>query len=455
MTRVRPVERTDPLLDNPHKGCATFQRFAGDPTEPDEQWSEEGPLRFVPRPRPGAPPPPVATGYLPATISYCRWFWEVLEPRDGRLDWSMVRGALAAAAARGQTLQVRLMPFGSHGQPRLPGWYRRRYPVHRSVLQGRARPFPEPDYGGEAYRDRWGRVITEFGRLFDGHPALESVDLAYIGPWGEGAGEMPQERIESFTDCYARAHPRTPLLVNLDGPQFAAGLRRGCGWRCDCFGDLRTEGGIYVPGKTGWNHTFDAYPQAVAAAGATDIWKARPVTFESCATPLGWWRRGYDLDLIMQQGEKFHVSVFMPKSCPIPVPWLDPLARFCDRIGYRFVMRQAAWADGPVRRADGFRPACWIENTGVAPVAWPYRLAFRLRRGRRTLVLVSEADARGWLPGDAIVEDRLAIPRTLPAGRYDLAAGLVVPGETVSKVSFANRGVGADRWLALGEVRVA
>ena len=46
------------------------------------------------------------------------------------------------------------------------------------------------------------------------------------------------------------------------------------------------------------------------------------MTFESCATPLGWWRRGYDLDLIVRQGYKFHVSVFMPKSCPIPVPWL-------------------------------------------------------------------------------------------------------------------------------------
>ena len=109
--KARFTERTSPLLTNPHKGCATFQRFNGDPLNEGTRWSEEGPLTFPEAPR------EVADQYLPSTVAYCRWFWVVFEPEEGRFDWSAVEQSLATARARGQTLQVRLMPHGSQGQP--------------------------------------------------------------------------------------------------------------------------------------------------------------------------------------------------------------------------------------------------------------------------------------------------------------------------------------------------
>ncbi len=447
--KTRPRELSSPLLTNPGKGCATFQRFDGDPLNAGERWSEEGPLAFPARRFPGAAP-----GYLPSTVAYCRWFWDAIERSDGRLNFRMVEGALRTARVRGQTVQVRLMPFGAHGQPQLPGWYRRRYGVRSGKAKGRRYVYLEPYYENDEYLERWGRVIVEFGRRFDGHPELESVDLAYIGPWGEGAGDMSPGTIERFTALYADAHPRTPLLVNSDGEQFAAGIRHGTGWRCDCFGDLRSSGDRYEPEATGWNHTYESYPMAVAHARAAEAWRTRPVAFETCSVPLTWRRRDYDLDLIMRQGYKFHCSVFMPKSNEIPAEWLRPLAEFCDRIGYRFVLRHARW-ERSARRGGRLAIQLWIENTGVAPAYRDWRLAFRFRQGARAVVVETGHDARSWLPGDAWLEPTLPVPATLGRGAAVLEAGLVRPGTSYPRLRFATEGADRDGWLPLGPLRLS
>ncbi len=448
IVKVRPAEMRRPLLDNPGKGCATFQRFNGDPINPGEKWSEEGPLAF-PRPK-----FKIAPRYLPSSVSYCRWFWEVLEPREGIFDWTMIEGALKAAKARGQTLQVRLMPFGASGQPQLPEWYARKYATRTGSKPERRYVFLEPDYSKEEYFRTWGKVIREFGRRFDGHPDLESVDLAFIGPWGEGAGDMPRRFVERFVELYVKCHKKTALLTNIDGYQFPAGIARGTGWRCDCFGDLRTKGQMYVPGAPGWNHTYDAYPRDVAKAGAQDAWKTQPVVFETCSTPLTWEKRNYDLDMIIRQGLKSHVSVFMPKSCPIPKAYMRPLAEFCDRIGYRFVLRQALY-ETPVRRNGRLSLKLWIENTGVAPIYRPYDLAVRMKSARAAAAVVIQRDIRGWLPGDVWLEKRIEVPARLGPGPVELWAGLVDPKSLGPKVKFANETANSAGWLPLGRFRVS
>jgi len=446
--KARPQESTTPLLTNPGKGCATFQRFNGDPLNRGTGWSEEGPLAF-----PEAEDD-VAAGYLPSTVSYCRWFWDVLEPESGRLDFSMVDGALATARARGQSLQVRLMPFGAHGQPQLPDWYRARYRTRVSREHGPTKTFLEPAYDRAEYFDRWGRVIGEFGRRFDGHPDLESVDIAFIGPWGEGAGHPKQQTVDRFIRLYHSVHRKTTVLTNTDGPQFAAGVRRGTGWRCDCFGDLRRRGG----GDLGWNHTFEAYPQQVHAARASEVWRTRPVVFETCATPLTWHQTWFtepgDLDLVLQQGYKFHVSVFMPKSNLIPGPYLKPLAAFCDRIGYRLVLRQARWA-AAVRRGSKLPIQGWIENTGVAPIYRKVVPSLRIVRGRGEAVVPLKGDPRTWLPGDAFVDQAVSVPSTLSRGRAELFIGLVDVRAARPLVRFANEGTDAAGWLPLGDFRIS
>lgn len=445
MLKARPAEMTAPLLSNPGKGCATFQRFNGDPLYPDERWSEAGPLEFPPRVC------DVAEQYLPTTVAYCRWFWEKFEPADGSFDWSMVEGALRTARERGQTLQVRLMAHGADRQPALPDWYVKHYPTRRPG-DGRYTHL-QPVYDGPHFFERWGRVIAEFGKRFDGHPELESVDIAIAGPWGEGAGECSEAALAQFTDLYVRSHPRTPVLCQTDGPQFKIGIERGLGWRCDGFGDQKRSNVPEVPAHLGWNHTFDAYPQMVIRAGAADRWKTRSVTFETYSTPLDFYNKQYDVGFMIQQGLKHHLSIFMPKSTPIPRPWLEPLAQFCDRMGYRFVLRQAKW-QSETTRGGVWAYEVWIENTGVAPVYKPYRPAFRLQFDRGCAVVPVAGDPRLWLPGDALVEGSVALPQDLPTGTAQVAFGLLHPTEERVAVRFASEGADRDGWLGLGAVTV-
>lgn len=317
--KVRPKEMSG-FLRNPHKGCSTFQRFEGDGMYKGLGWSEVGPVEFPEREFEG-----VAPGYLPSSVAYCRWFWELFEPEEGRYDWSVIERALQVAKERNQTLQVRLMPHGSSKQPKVPQWYRDRYKTVERDTHGRGTLCNCPVYDSPEFLDKWGGVVTDFGQRFDGHPQLESVDISYIGPWGEGAGECSEEAIEKMTQVYADAHPKTPLMTMISGHKMRAGVQRGTGWRLDCFGDIGIFQREGIPKDQWWMHHFDCYPMEVCKNGAQDAWMNGPITFESCGVPMKWFKLGFDLYWILKQGLKFHGTVFMPKSTKLPEEWMDDL----------------------------------------------------------------------------------------------------------------------------------
>jgi hypothetical protein len=443
--RVRPTP-SDAYLANPHKGCCTFQHFNGDPLFPGIGWSEEGPTSFPPAGR------SVAEGYLPSTVAYCRWFWKLMEPEKGKFDFSMIDGALETCGQRGQTLAVRLMPFGSARQPGVPDWYARQFPMEEN--RHKKAPFPAPVHDHPAYLEHFGGFMREFARRYDGNELLESVDVAYIGPWGEGAADITTETCRNFARLYAQAFVHTPRLALIAGDQMRESVALGSGWRCDCYGDLKGFGGPYVPKHLSWNHHFDCYPQAVALCGAADAWKTGPVHFETCWVPMFWRQQGFDLELILQQGLKFHGTYFMPKYTALPAEWMSRLAEFCRQLGYRFVFRQALY-EAQVKRGEQFRFECWIENVGVAPIYRRYELALRLRQDdKEHLIPLGHVDIRKWLPGDACLVEKVLLPAGLRPGWAELSIGLIDPKTKQAKVSFANREMYSDRWLPLEGLEV-
>jgi len=440
IAKARPNESREFLL-NPHKGCATFQHFNGDPLFPGTTWSEWGPTEFPPAEK------SVVEGYLPSTVAYCRWYWQTFEPEEGRFDWSMVEGALKTAGERGQTLQVRLMPHGSDEKSRLPDWYIRKYPT-RPGTQKRT-PYIEAVYGGPEYIEKWGNVIRAFGEKFDGRPDLESVDMAFIGPWGEGAGECSREAVEKITSTYMEAHKKTLLLAMSEEYKMEVGVKRGSGWRCDCFGDLLVRPAPEeVPEHLRWNHMYDLYPMAVCECKAQNAWMKGPVVFESCAVPMSWYQRKYDLDFIIEQGLKYHCTVLMPKYTALPEPWMDKLRKFSNDIGYRFVVRQFQ-CDGAAVRGVPFEYMAWIENVGVAPIYRRYDFALRFVQGKRSRVCRAKANILKWLPGDAFLRERAAVPKTFERGRVEVFAGVVERGGGAPKVRLANEDNDAEGWLHL------
>lgn len=458
--RVRPPA-TDAYLANPHKGCCTFQHFNGDALYDLMEYSEEGPTQFPPpvtrKKLTSGPDDLVVDGYLPTTVAYCRWFWDLMEPEKGKFDFSVIEKSLQVCKERGQKLAFRAMAFGGFFQPMAPKWYNDNYPVVEYKLEGweHAKLFmPEPN--SPQYLEHWGNFIRELGRRFDGHPDLENYTCAFVGPWGEGDANMSDEQITKFVDIFCEAFPKTQKIWEFSNRQMDIGLAkdpRG-GWRANSFGDVYGRGSDAVMLDVSWNHHYDAYPQSIFERGMTDKWKTGPVFFEVGGPPMWWYKQEYDLEFILQQGKKFHMTYFMPKYCRIPEALMPTMAKYCRELGYRFVFRQAKF-EALGSQAGPWHFDCWIENVGVAPIYRRYDFAIRFRQGDNSFIVpLKDVDIRTWLPGDFYLDRAIQLPKGLRAGLVELSVGLIDPQTQEAKVRFANKNAYSDRWLHLGKFEV-
>jgi hypothetical protein len=437
---VRPQPLAGPLR-NPGTGVQTFQRFRGQALNPGTGWSESGPLARLPE----AQPPP---DFPDSSIAYCRWFWRDVEPQRGQFLWGIVDLALEEARRHDQTLAVRLMPYGPE-EP-VPDWYRQSGARRAPVLPGDDGAVWHPDFSDPQYLAAWGAVVAGFGARYDGHPTLETVDISSIGFWGEGwSPHMPEfAHQRALLDLWLDALPGTLLLCNIDQVQaLRHATTRGAGWRLDCLGDMGARD-AYT-----WCHMLEKYPQQIARAGISEVWRRRPVSLEVCWVMATWHQRGWDIEEILAQALGWHASSINLKSSAIPPDWRAAFDEFTTRLGYRLLLRQACY-QGQVRRGHMSAIELLWHNAGVAPPYRPYRLALRLcGRGACTILeLPDTADA--WLPGDALVERRFYVAPELPEGEYALQLALLCPYRRTPAIRLAIGGRHDDGWYTLGPLQV-
>ena len=435
---VRPQEINDVLV-NPGIGFMTFQRFNGDRLNEGLKWTEGYPIEYQ-----------EFRGSLenenhPMTsIAYFRVYWKFLEPEQGKYRWEMLDKALETARQRGQTLMLRIAPYGTGKDNDVPDWYR--------ALAG---PEPEdkrriPKWRTDAenplYVKHFTAMVRALGTRYDGHPDLESVDLSIVGAWGEGAGSdlLTQPTREALVDAYVESFRNTPLVMLLtDEKTNKYGLSKASvGWRVDCLGDM---GGF----NPNWCHMLDYYPQAIVNFGMRDAWKKAPVSLEVCWVMQHWLNKGWDVDYIIDQSLKWHISSFNAKSSPVPREWEPHVNRWLNRMGYRFVLRKFTYP-AEVQQGGKLAFTSWWENKGVAPCYRKFPLALRLKNGERTAVLTTAADITTWLPGDNLYDDAVFVPPDLAPGNYDLDLALLDPRTGASKVKLAIAGVKNDGWYGLG-----
>jgi len=442
--RVRPHENKG-YLANPHRGTATFQRFNGDPVTPNWTWDDRhGPTAFAPFA--GDPATLAADRYPRTTLSYCRWAWGDLEPKKGAFRWEVIDGALAAARARGQTLQMRLQPF--LGASCMPDWYWDTGAAIDSAASTSGRRIP--DHNDPRYLQHFGDTIRMLGARYDGHPDLESFDIAYGGSCGETGGNSTPETAHALIDVFLASFRKTPLLSLLGTEGCIYGQRvsyRPLGWRTDCFGDIHFDGQGYVPDRLCWNHMYDAYPESVAQCGLQDAWCHAPVTLETCWTVPYWHERDWDLDFILDQGLRYHASVFMPKSSFFPEAWREKLDAFDRRLGYRFVLRQLRL---PLEAQPGqaFEVQAFLDNIGVAPIYRPYKLAYRFVQEGVERIVESAQNIRTWMPDrQTYFRETIILPSDLRLGEpAALSVGIVDPVTRRPVVRFAIEETDADGW---------
>ena len=358
---VRPKE-IDTVLVNPGMGVQTFQRFNGDALNAGLRWSEAGPTSVL---KPAA----VKPDFPESTISYCRWFWNVLEPEQGKYNWGIIDLALEQAREHHQTLNIRMMPYDQRHP--LPEWYQNSGARRANKPTDKDGKIWQPDFSDPLFLKYWGDLVAAAGARYDGNPHLEMVDISSVGYWGEGWSDyMPAFKYQKpLIDIYLKAFKRTPLLMNFDEQEaLTYGTEHGAGWRLDCWGDMRTPG---------WGAMLDNYPEQVVRAGIQNVWERSPVSLESCGVPGSWFKHGYDLNYILQQGLRWHVSSVNIKSSAIPPQWKKQFEEFEKQMGYRFILRRLEYPK-EVRPGAMMPVSMWFLNAGVAPVYRNYILAVEL-----------------------------------------------------------------------------
>jgi len=437
--RVRPDAAVEDL-NNPHEGTTTFQRFEGDALEADHRWHDErGPVTFASPPR-IAPQP---CDHYPATrVAYCRWPWRVLEPAKGTYRMEIIAQALAAAAARRQSLQIRFQPYVYDD---IPKWYQ--------ALGGRVLPggsVPEIDSNDPLYIRHWTDFVRAVGRTFNGHPNLESVDVAYAGRFGECGGNANETSSQKLVDAYIEAFSDTFLLsmIGTHGCRYAASLRLpNVGWRGDGFMDVKYRAPGVAPDDLIWHHMFDEYPRQLEECGLTETWKTAPVSLEPYATVHHLLAAGGfsgDIDWQLAQCLKYHPSTFMAKSVEIPEKWMAAFMRFNRNIGYQFHLHQMVL---PLEARPGTTVdvPVTIDNQGVAPIYRPYRLALRFVQDNVTAVVLFQEDIRRWLPDFRFFQEPIVIPPQINPGIARVDIGIVDAAHT-PVVKLAIRSVVDGGW---------
>lgn len=440
---VRPVP-IDDVLVNPGMGITTFNRFNGQTLNPPLTWSEVGPVTRVPQ---AATKP----DFPDTTIAYLRWYWNAFEPEQGKFRWDIIDLALEEARAHGQKLAIRLMPY-SNKDP-LPEWYQKSGARRANKPSDKDGDIWQPDFSDPLFLKYWGNVVSEAGKRYDGNPYLDSVDISSVGYWGEGwSPYMPAFPYQkALIDIWFDAFPHTTLLMNFDEPQaLTYGTSRGAGWRLDCLGDLRTKANdpYFQP------EMLDIYPQQVVRAGIQDVWQTRPVSLEVCGTVSEWKRDHFDVNYILDQALRWHVTSVNLKSSPIPDEWKPVFDSFEKKMGYRLLLRRLEYPKAVA--AGSMMPIhMWWLNLGVAPPYTSYPLAVQLRSATDSAVITVPVDVRKWLPGDAVFDGSLFIPENLKEGTYDFRVAMLDPRSGRPAVRFAIAGRDADGWYNEGQIRVA
>ena len=467
--KVYPKEIFD-VLNNPGIGFMTFQRFNGDTLNVGARWTEGFPIEYQ-----NFNGEFTNKNHPQTTIAYFRIYWRFLEPEQGKYNWPMIDKALQTAAERGQTLMLRVAPYGGDVAD-VPPWFREILGKEKTELLPKWRVDPEDP----RYAQYFGRFIAALGQRYDGHPDLESVDISIVGFWGEGAGTglLSQTTRVALLNSYLDNFKKTSLhflsnssgfdpAMQFEGTNIAASWPDGSrttgthiiGYRFDCLGDYNRDRRIpnNFNADTDRDHMQDFYPREIIKMGLADAWKKTPITYEICWTFTHWLEQfKWDKEIvshIFDEALKWHISSFNAKSSPVPDEWKPLVDKWLNKMGYRFVVRQFNYPSFVYRQGQLSFTSLW-ENVGVAPIYKDYQLVVRLRNAQKTITLPVNANIREWLPGDIVCDDKLYIPYDTPLGKYQLEIAIVAPASYEPRVKLAIEGKTSDGWYSMGEIEI-
>jgi len=380
-------------------------------------------------------------------VFYCGCRWKDIEAEEGVYDWSGLDAGLERAAKMGCTAVVRIAPYALAEHEDVPAWLRERFPEEPEF------PFWRIDPNTTPYPEYWARLIREFARRYDGHPVISSVDMAIVGAWGEGGGTefMDYDAMETIIRAYVDGFRHTPLQSLLHDPRSLECIRKcraKVGFRVDCLGDM---GGFH--GER-WSHMLDFYPENIENFEMGDAWRDAPVVFEACWHMNDWYIEGWDIDYIVDESLKWHISSYNGKATTVPEEWRGSVERWIRRMGYRFEIHQMCW-ESEGKAGEEWNVELLVLNTGVAPCYHNYSPVIRLSKDGFTAVLHPDEDIRRWMPDEEHFSAWcLKLPEGVPAGDYEVSLGFPTGLEERPALMLAIENEQVDGFYKMGHVRV-
>lgn len=377
-------------------------------------------------------------------VTYCGVRWKDMELEKGIYRWEILEKKLEEAKALGCTAIVRCSPYALSEEEDIPDWFRREYSEEPEFPFWRVDPLNSP------YVSYWSGFIGKFAEHFDGHPVISSVDMALVGAWGEGGGTefLPEENIRQIADAYMDNFKITPLQALLHDPKSIRIIRErreNIGFRVDCLGDM---GGFH---QEEWSHMLDFYPENICNFDMSEAWKKAPVVFEACWHMNDWYLQGWDIDYIIEESLKWHISSYNSKGTTVPEAWKSSVERWLKKMGYRFELRKLVY-NTAVKRGESLHIKGLWANTGVAPIYQRYPLVVRLKNEEAILRFTSREDIRSWLPDkDILWEEEFTL--TAKPGEYELEIGIETGIPEIGNLKLAIEGW-KDGYYCLGKIIV-
>ena len=159
--------------------------------------------------------------------------WADLEPSEGYYNWTAVDKALSNARNAGRTMIVRIFTNRSSSMQASPGWFFSSPGVSYYYPSGSR--YKSPVAWDPVYQQKFGRFLQAFGQRYNGNSAIEFVQIAGVGVYGEMymgsrnpsgyTAQKHKDAIRYWTDAWRNTFSSTKLgiAVNALGSNIAEG----------------------------------------------------------------------------------------------------------------------------------------------------------------------------------------------------------------------------------------
>ncbi len=424
---------------NPYIGFTSFQHFRNDAlysdliVKPENNMTETEHVECYPIPdyveENGR-----EQGYYPdSSVVYIRILWKEFEPERGSFNYAFIEDILDKARKNDQSVMFRLMPHSTRESDDVPDWVREIVDCPARPIGQRVKVSPSDPEFLRLFED----AIIAFAKRFDEDEALGFVDISFPGAWGEGSSceLFSRKDLEKLVDTYTDNFKNTLLIGQVTEPDLVnyANKSMPIGWRADCIGAAFAHD-YFVPDYE---------------AKMPEIWKKGHVSFESYWWLGEWKRQGWDIDMIISDTLKWHVSAFNAKSLPIPYEWKDKVDEWIAKMGYHFTIREAR-IDENVNANNSSVISLTVENVGVAPIYRKIPLYIKLKSANSEKLIETDIDIRNWLPGTYTESISISVPDEMLNGECSVEVG--IGGGEMPAVYFATDAAADGHFSILAKV---